>query len=68
MITAKAYVDQLARGTSVPADKLTALMAAIDKKDTKTLKTMSAMLDKDSASATNPADAKRMKDLAAIIK
>lgn len=68
MITAKAYVDQLARGTSVPADKLTALTAAIDKKDTKVLKTMAASLDKDAASASNPKDAERMKALAAIIK
>ena len=68
MITAKAYVDQLARGTSVSADKLKALTAAIDKKDSKTLRAMSASLDKDAASAATPKDAERMKALAAIIK
>ncbi len=68
MLTAKAYIDQLARGTSVSADKLAALKAAIDKKDTKTLKAMAASLDKDSASVTNAKDAERMKAIAAIIK
>ena len=36
--TAKAYVDQLARGTSVPASELTALSAAIEAKNGKALK------------------------------
>jgi hypothetical protein len=68
MVVAKAYIDQLARGTSVSADKLAALTKAIDKKDTKVLKTMSASLDKDAASAATPKDAERMKALAAILK
>jgi len=68
MIVAKAYIDQLARGKSVSADKLTALTAAIDKKDSKTLKAMAVSLDKDAASAATPKDAERMKALAAIIK
>jgi hypothetical protein len=67
-ITAKAYIDQLARGTSVPADKLAALTAAIDGKKTRELKTMAAMLEKESAMATNPKDAERMKAIAEIIK
>jgi len=68
MIVAKAYIDQLARGKSVSADKLTALIAAIDKKDSKVLKAMAVSLDKDAASAATPKDAERMKALAAIIK
>ncbi len=71
---AKAYLDQLARGTSVPADKVAAMNAAIEKaeashskKDMGQLKTMAAGLDKDAASATSPADAERMHALAKIM-
>ena len=68
MVVAKAYIDQLARGTSVSADQLKTLSAAIDKKDTKVLKAMAVSLDKDAASAATPKDGERMKALAAIIK
>ena len=68
MVTAKAYVDQLARGTSVSADMLAKITAAIDKKSTKELKADSAMLEKNAASAATPQDAERMKALAAILK
>jgi beta-mannanase len=68
MIVAKAYIDQLARGTSVPADKLAMLSAAIDAKNTKVLKQASGMLEKGAGSAATPADATRMKALAEILK
>jgi hypothetical protein len=75
-VVARAYIDQLARGTSVAAPKLDALTAAIakveasrsDKKAASELKSIGASLEKESASAKTPADAERMKAIAAIIK
>ena len=68
LITAKAYVDQLARTNALTAEKATAINAAIDGKKTKELKTFAAGLDKDSASATASGDAAKMKMLADILK
>ena len=45
MITAKAYVDQLARGTSIPADKMAALKNAIDTNNKKQLKMAAGLLE-----------------------
>jgi hypothetical protein len=68
LITAKAYVDQLARSNALTADKATAINAAIDGKKTKELKTFAASLDKDSAAASSSADTAKMKMLAEILK
>ena len=68
LITAKAYVDQLARTSALTVEKATAINMAIDGKKTKELKTFAASLDKDSASATAPGDAAKMKMLAEILK
>ncbi len=69
-VVARAYVDQLTRGAALPAQRLSALSAAIDKaesrKDVAPLKTMAASLEKDAGSAKTPADADRMRALAAI--
>ena len=65
-ITAKAYVDQLARSNALPQAQATALDAAMDKKNTKVLKTFAATFRKDAASAS-PADAARMTALADIL-
>ncbi len=75
-VVARAYVDQLARGTSVPAKELEALTAAMakveaspsDKKELAQLKTMGANIEKSAAKAKTPADADRMHALADIIK
>ncbi len=75
-VVARAYVDQLARGSSLKADRIKTLSAAIDKvdaspsdrKELAQLKAMGVALDKDAASAKTPADAERMHALAAIIK
>jgi hypothetical protein len=75
-IVARAYLDQLARGTSVPAKRIETLRAAIakveasssNKKDAAALESLGAGIAKDSASAKTPADATRMKALAEIIK
>jgi hypothetical protein len=75
-VVAKAYLDQLARGTSVTPARLAALNAAIAKaeasnanpKDVAKLRSMAAGLDKDASSAKTPADANRLRELAEIFK
>ena len=70
LIVAKAYVDQLARGKSLTPQRVEAIKAAITKAegspDKKAVKALVSGLQKDAASAKNPADANRMKSLAAI--
>jgi hypothetical protein len=70
-VVARAYVDQLSRGAALPAQKLSALSAAIDKaesrKDVAPLKTLAATLEKDASTAKTPADADRMRALAGIL-
>jgi len=70
-VVARAYVDQLARGAALPAQKLSALSAAIDKaesrKDVAPLKSLAASLEKDAGGAKTQADADRMRALAAIL-
>ena len=67
-VTAKAYVDQLARTNALTADKATAIKTAMDKKNTKDLKALAATLEKGVATAATPADANRMTLLAEILK
>lgn len=68
LTVAKAYVDQLERSQALPGDRITALRAAIEKRDTGNLKKMAPALEKDAASARTPADANRMTALAEILK
>lgn len=65
-ITAKAYVDQLVRSNALTQDKATVLFAAMDKKNTKVLKTYAATFKKDSAKASAN-DAARLNALAEIL-
>jgi hypothetical protein len=70
-VVARAYLDQLTRSSALPAQRLTALNAAIDKAERKEavqLKSLAASLDKDAGSAKTPADAERMRALADIMK
>jgi hypothetical protein len=67
-IVARAYVDQLARGNSISASDLTPIQAAVGKEQSPEFKKMAANLEKWAAKAKNPADAGRMKALAAILK
>jgi hypothetical protein len=75
-VTAKAYIDQLARSNALDAKRLAALNEAIAKaeapnskpKDVAQLRSMAAGLDKDAATAKAPADAYRMHALAGIMK
>jgi len=75
LVVAKAYVDQLARGTSVSAKRIADLNAAIakveaapsDKKAAAGLKPLAASLEKDAVAVKAAADVIRMKALAAIL-
>jgi hypothetical protein len=71
-IVARAYIDQLARGTSVTPARITALNAVIAKAETasdkKELKSMAATLNKDAAQVKASADAARMRSIAAIFE
>jgi hypothetical protein len=73
-VVARAYIDQLARGTSVSAQRLAEVTDAIAKsesshsaKDAARLQTLAASLDKDAGTKKTP-DADRMRALAAIMK
>jgi hypothetical protein len=72
-LTAKAYLDQLGRGDSIPAARVAALRAAIEKASTDKaaagkLKSMAPAVEKEAAAAKTPADMKRLKGLAEIMK
>jgi hypothetical protein len=75
-VVARAYVDQLARGSSLASGKIAGLSALIakvdvaqpDPKDIAQLKADASTLEKDAAGAKTSADADRMRALAAIIK
>jgi hypothetical protein len=72
-LTAKAYLDQLARGQSLPAARVASLRAAVEKaqgskKDAAKLKSMANDLEKAAVSAKTPADAKRLHGLAEIFR
>jgi hypothetical protein len=69
---AKAYLDQLARGTSLPAKQIAEINDTIDKAEVNPkllgkLKAMSKELDKEAAKANTPADSMRLKALAKIL-
>ena len=75
-VVAKAYIDQLARSSALPAQRISALNASIakveatpsDKKETARLKSMGVSLQKDAATAKNPKDAERLRALAGILE
>ncbi len=69
---ARAYLDQLSRNNALPAEKITALNAAIDSAEkshsNKQLKKMAGSVEKEAASAKSPQDAARLRALAGIMK
>ncbi|MBY0503256.1 MAG: hypothetical protein K2X03_05080 [Bryobacteraceae bacterium] len=67
LIVARAYVDQLARGTSLPAKTRAELTAAMGKPEPSGLKSFASKLEKAAASAKSAADGDRLKALAAIL-
>ena len=66
-VTARAYLDQLARDTSVTPQQVTEMNAALASKNAKKLKEMSKKLDTDASTAKTPEDAMRMHELAKIM-
>ena len=75
-VVARAYIDQLSRSGALAPQRIAALNAAIaeveasrsEGKGAADLKAMAVILDKDAGAAKTPADAERMRALAAIIK
>ncbi len=76
LVVAKAYVDQLERSQALPAERITALRAAISAAESShmsqskvaKLKSMAPSLEKNAAMANNPADSARLHILADILK
>ena len=76
LVVAKAYVDQLQRSQALPADRIAALQKAIqtaeksrmNKSSVAKLQSMAASVEDGASSAKSPADAKRMRALADILK
>jgi hypothetical protein len=67
VVVARAYLDQLARSTSLAADRVAAVKNALDKTDRARLATLGAEIEKDAAAASGT-EAARLKALAAILK
>jgi hypothetical protein len=76
LVVAKAYLDQLERSQALPAERITALRAAIqgaesshmNKGKVAKLSAMAPSLEQSAAAAKSPADAKRLQALAEILK
>jgi tRNA A37 N6-isopentenylltransferase MiaA len=68
LLTAKAYLDQLARGNSLPADQIAAIESHIDAKNTKKLHADAKRAEKAAAAAKTPVDAVRLSSLSIILK
>jgi hypothetical protein len=75
-VVARAYLDQLTRSNALATERIAALTALFEKveashhngKEVARLKTAAVGLAKDAATAKTPADADRMRALAAIMK
>ncbi len=69
-VTARAYIDQLARSGALAPSRIAALNAGIaeDRKGGADLMAIAASLENDATTAKTPADAERMRALAGIMK
>jgi len=76
LVVAKAYIDQLERSQTLPADQVTSLRGAIQKaessklggKDRKQLKKLAPSVEKVVAQSKSEADTNRLKSLAEILR
>jgi hypothetical protein len=76
LVVAKAYVDQLERSQALPAERITALRTAIQNAESShmnkgkvaKLSGMAPSLEQSASAAADPADAKRLRALAEILK
>lgn len=66
-VTAKAYLDQLARGNSLNADQIAAIYADIDAKNIKKLHADAKTAERAAATAKTPEDADRLRALSKIL-
>jgi len=66
-VTAKAYLDQLGRGSSLAADKIAEINAHIDAKNIKKLHADAKTAEKAAATAKTPGDADRLHALSKIL-
>jgi hypothetical protein len=66
-VVARAYLDQLARGESVPKERIDAVRTALDGTDSKELSALAAQLERDGPSASG-LDAARLRSLSATLK
>ena len=67
-IVARAYVDQLERSGALPAARISAVTAAMEKGNRGQLQSLAKGLEKDSAGAKTAADRERMRALAGVLK
>jgi hypothetical protein len=68
LVVAKAYVDQLSRSQALPAEQIAALQKAMSGNKVAKLKSMAPSLEKSADTAKSPVDAKRLHDLADVLK
>ena len=76
LVVARAYLDQLQRSQALPAERIAALNEAIGRtqrshfgsKEVAKLQDMAASLETDASSARDPADARRLHELAQILQ
>jgi hypothetical protein len=76
LVVAKAYLDQLSRSRAIPTDRIAALQKAIQSAESShmsrnklaKLQRMAPSFEKDAATAKAPADSKRLRDLADVLK
>jgi hypothetical protein len=67
LITAKAYLDQLARGDSLPAARIASIHADIDANNARKLHADAKTVEKASANAKTSADVDRLHALSKIL-
>jgi hypothetical protein len=67
VVMARAYLDQLARSNTLPADRADAIRAALDRSDKAQLATLAGQLEREAARATG-VSATRLRGLAAAIR
>ena len=67
-LTAKAYLDQLARGSSLSAGQIAEIEAHIEAKNTKKLHADAKKAEKAAAAAKTPVDADRLSSLSKILQ
>jgi hypothetical protein len=66
-VVARAYLDQLARGSAVSTERISAVRAALERSAAAELEALAGEIDRDRVAATGP-DAARLESLAATLR